>query len=127
MQAGFGSHRTGGILQTYGLDIRAAGLVVLVDSLVFGGTITSMGALYAVEVAAAPVLAYITYRIQRRWYGDDHEAALIKALVIGLLTAIPVPISAIIAGPGGALGLLHAARAKAMRGLAGAFGRNFAR
>jgi uncharacterized membrane protein YvlD (DUF360 family) len=98
----------GGFVQTFGLDVRAALLAVLVDTLAFGGTIGSGGLLYAVEVMAGVVLAFITYRIQVKWYGDDHDSALIKALVIGLVTAIPVPITPILAGPAGLLGLAHA-------------------
>ena len=54
------------------------------------------------------VLSFVTYKIQRAWYGDDRDSALIKAAVVGLLTAIPVPITWLVAGPGGFIGLLHA-------------------
>lgn len=99
------THR--GLLQTFGLDVRAAALAVVVDLMVFGGTLGSGGVLYAVEIGAGIVLAFITYKIQRAWYGDDHDSALIKAAIIGLLTAIPVPVTAVVATPGGILGLLH--------------------
>lgn len=99
--------RRGGFVQTFGLDIRVAILAVVIDFLAFSGDIVSLGALYVVEIGAAIVLTFITYKIQRAWYGDDHDSALIKALVIGLLTAIPVPITGIVAGPGGFLGLIH--------------------
>jgi len=97
----------GGLIQTFGLDIRVAILAIAVDTLAFGGTLGSLGALYAVELGAGLVLAVITYKIQRAWYGDDHDPALIKALAIGLLTAIPAPITPILAGPAGLLGLLR--------------------
>jgi hypothetical protein len=98
------AHR--GFLQTFGLDVRAAALAVIVDIMAFSGTIGSAGVLYGVEIGAGVVLTFITYKIQRRWYGDDHDSALIKALIIGLLTAIPVPLTAAVAAPGGLLGLL---------------------
>jgi hypothetical protein len=97
----------GGFIQTFGLDVRVALLAVLVDFLVFSGDLISFGALYIVELVAAVVLGYITYKIQRSWYGDGHDSALIKALVIGLLTAIPVPITGVIAGPGGLIGFFN--------------------
>jgi hypothetical protein len=97
----------GGFVQTFGLDIRVAILAVVIDSMVFGATWITGGVLYVVELGAGVVLAFITYKIQRVWYGDNHDSALIKALVIGLLTAIPAPITGIFAGPGGILGLIH--------------------
>ena len=100
--------RRAGFIQSFGLDYRVAILAVLVDFLVFSGDVVSMGLLYPVELGAALFLTFITYMIQRRWYGDDRSSALIKAAIIGLITAIPVPISWIVAGPGGVLGLVHA-------------------
>lgn len=96
-----------GFTQLFGLDIRVAILAVLVDFLAFGGSIATLGALYVVELGAGIALIFITYKIQRAWYGDDHDSALIKGLVIGLITAIPAPITWIVAGPGGVIGLIH--------------------
>jgi hypothetical protein len=106
------SMRRGGIVQTLGLDVRAAVLAVVVDVVVFSATWGSFFALYIVEFMAGVVLTFITYKIQRAWYGDNHDSALIKGLIIGLLTAIPVPISGLFAGPGGLLGLIHWFRQK---------------
>ena len=97
----------GGFVQTLGLDIRVAILAMVIDSMVFGATWISGGVLYVVELGAGVVLTFITYKIQRAWYGDNHDSALIKALIIGLLTAIPAPITGIFAGPAGILGLIH--------------------
>jgi len=98
----------GGIIQTFGLDVRVAMLAVLVDVLAFSGDVISAGLLYPVELISAVILAVITYKIQKHWYGDDHHSALIKALLIGLITAIPVPISPLFTGPAGLLGLVRA-------------------
>jgi hypothetical protein len=100
--------RRHGFLQTFGLDVRAAALVILVDNLIFGGTIASMGILYPVAIASGFVLGFITYKIQRHWYGDSHDSALIKGMIVGLLTAIPVPLTTTpLVGPAGMLGILH--------------------
>lgn len=107
-----GTAQKGGFIQTFGLDVRVAILTGIVDTLMFGGMIASFGALYFFEIIAGIVLAVITYNIQKHWYGDDHNAALIKALIIGLVTAIPAPISWLLAIPGGLLGLVHILRGK---------------
>lgn len=100
----------GGFVQTFGLDVRVAILAIVIDSMVFGTTWITGGVLYVVELGAGVVLTFITYKIQRVWYGDNHDSALIKGLIIGLLTAIPAPITGIFAGPGGILGLIHLLR-----------------
>ncbi len=100
------------ILQTFGLDFRVAILTLLVDAMAFSGDIVSAGLLYPVEIGAAAVLGVTTYKIQKSWYGDDHDGALIKALVIALVTAIPVPIAPIVAGGAGVLGVARAVMGK---------------
>ncbi len=103
----------GGLLQTFGLDFRVAMLAVLVDVMAFSADVVSAGLLYPVEIGAALVLGVVTYKIQRAWYGDDGDSAVIKALVVALITAIPVPILPFLAGPAGLLGILRARRGKA--------------
>jgi hypothetical protein len=101
-----------GLAKMFGLDIRASILAVIVDLMVFGGDVASLGALIPVAIGVACVLAFIVYKIQRKWYNDDHDSALIKALIIGLLTAIPVPLTPIVAVPGGIIGIVGALRRK---------------
>jgi hypothetical protein len=96
-----------GLLQLFGLDVRAAALAVIVDTLIFGSDVLSMGLMIPVGIGAAAVLGIIVYHIQRNWYRDDHASALIKAMTIGLLTAIPVPIAPLLVIPGGCLGLIQ--------------------
>lgn len=103
----------GGLLQTFGLDVRVAALAALVDVMAFSADVVSAGLLYPVEIGAALVLGVVTYKIQRAWYGDDRDSAVIKALVVALITAIPVPILPFLAGPAGLLGILRAMRGKA--------------
>ena len=58
------------------------------------------------------VLGVIAYLAQRKWYGDDKDSALIKALILGFLTAIPTPLPAMLTVPSGILGLVHKWRRK---------------
>jgi uncharacterized membrane protein YvlD (DUF360 family) len=67
--------------QFFGLDPRVAVLAAIVDSMLFGGEVASLGA--------------------------DHETALIKASIVGLLTAIPTPLPVLLAIPAGLLGVVH--------------------
>jgi len=102
--------RSRGFAQVFGLDPRIAFLAFIVDMMLFGGEVLTFGLLILVSLAAGIVLGFITYRAQMKWYGDDREAALIKGLIIGLLTAIPTPLPAIIYVPSGILGLVTIAR-----------------
>ncbi len=99
-----------GFGQLFGLDPRIAFLTFVVDMMLFGGNLLTSGLLLPVSVGAGLVLGFITYRAQRRWYGDDPDAALIKAAIVGLLTAIPTPLPAAVYVPSGIVGLVHGLR-----------------
>jgi hypothetical protein len=105
-----------GIDQIFGIDPRIAFLAFVVDLMLFGSAAATMGitlpVLIPLAIAAGIVLGRITYKAQIKWYGDDHDSAMIKAGIIGLLTAIPVGIPALVWVPSGLLGLLHNARKK---------------
>ncbi len=100
-----------GFEQMFGIDPRVAFLAFLVDLMLFGTAAASMGialpVLIPISIMAGIVLGRITYKAQIKWYGDDHDSAMIKAGIIGLLTAIPVGIPALLWVPSGLLGLLH--------------------
>jgi hypothetical protein len=98
--------------QTFGLDFRAASLTVLIDLMLVGGDVFSLGLLIPLGVVVAAVHSFIVYKIQTHWYGDDHDSALIKAMIVGLLTAIPVPLAPFIAVPSGIVGIVKAVRRK---------------
>jgi len=101
-----------GLSQLFGLDPRIAFLMFIVDMMLFGGEVLTFGLLIPVAMVAGAVLGFITYRAQRRWFGDDHDAALIKGAIVGLLTAIPTPLPAVVYVPSGILGLIHMARSR---------------
>jgi len=99
-----------GFAQVFGLDPRIAFLTLVVDIMLFGGELMSLGLLVPMALAVGIVLGFITYRAQMKWYGDDRENALIKGVIVGLLTAIPTPLPAIVAIPSGIVGLIHTAQ-----------------
>jgi hypothetical protein len=105
-----------GLDQIFGIDPRVAFLAFVVDLMLFGTAAATMGitlpVLIPIAIGAGIVLGRITYKAQMKWYGDDHDSAMIKAGIVGLLTAIPVGIPAIVWVPSGLLGLLHNARKK---------------
>jgi hypothetical protein len=102
--------------QIFGIDPRIAFLAFVVDLMLFGTEAATMGLTLPIviplAIVAGVVLGRITYKAQVKWYGDDHDSAMIKAGIVGLLTAIPVGIPAIVWVPSGLLGLLHNARKK---------------
>jgi hypothetical protein len=101
-----------GLAAMFGLDIRAATLAIIVDLMVFSGDAISMGLLIPLGIGVACVLSFIVYKIQVGWGRDSHDSALIKALTIGLLTAIPFPLTPLVALPAGVLGIVSAFRRK---------------
>ena len=103
-QAGTPPRRFG---QVFGLDPRIAFLTLIIDMMLNAGDLISMGLLVPVSIAAGIVLGYIVYKAQINWYEDDAESAKIKAIVIGLLTAIPTPIPELLYIPAGLLGLFN--------------------
>jgi hypothetical protein len=101
-----------GFGQMFGIDPRIAVVMLVLDAMLNAGEIASMGLLVPVSLAAGVVLGYVTYRAQRKWYGDDKESAKIKALIVGLLTAIPTPLPEILYLPFGIVGFFHNLRRK---------------
>ena len=91
----------------FGIHPAMAFLTLIVDMMLFGAEVGTLGASLPISFAAGCVLAFITFLAQRKWYGDDSESALIKALVLGFLTAIPTALPAVIYVPSGLVGLVH--------------------
>lgn len=92
--------------QTVGLAPGTAVLAIGADLLLFGGDLASMGLLVPFSLLAAVALGFVTYKLQRGW-GDGHDEAIVKAVVVALITAIPVPVTPLLAGPAGLVGLIR--------------------
>jgi hypothetical protein len=104
--------RARGFSQVFGIHPTIAFLTLVVDLMLFGGEVATMGAILPVSIGAGFVLGLIAYMGQRKWYGDDKDSAAIKALILGFLTAIPTPLPAILSVPSGIVGLIHNLRKK---------------
>lgn len=102
----------GGLAQTFGLDFRIALIAIAIDTMLFAGEVATLGALVVLSAIVGGVFGFITYKAQRSWYGDDHDGALIKALMMGLLTAIPTPLPAFLYVPAGLLGVVKKLRGR---------------
>jgi hypothetical protein len=96
-----------GFAQVFGLQPAAAVLTVGVDLMINTATIISGGLLIPVSAMAGAFLGFIVYRIQKKSYNDDHDSALIKALIVALLTAIPSPLPYLLFVPAGVVGLFR--------------------
>jgi hypothetical protein len=79
-----------GLSAMFGLHPAAAAFMVILDLMLTSATISSMGLFVPLELAGGVVAGFITHKIQKAWYGDDATSALIKAMIVGVLTAIPV-------------------------------------
>ena len=96
----------------FGLDPRVAFLTFIVDLMLNAEEFATMGLLFPLSVAAGIALGFIAYRAQMKWYGDDSESAMIKAVMLALLTAIPTALPSLLYGTAGLIGLAHALRRK---------------
>ena len=102
----------GGFGQIFGLDPRVVFLTMLVDTMLFGGQFLTLGTSSLISLPVGIALGFITYRAQRHWYRDDRESAIIKGLIVGLLTAIPTSLPGFLTIPSGIIGLVHLLRRK---------------
>lgn len=107
-------HRTAarGLAQLFGLHPIPAVMTLAVNAMLFAGELATMGALVPVAFLVAVVLAVMTFLCQRRMYGDDDNEALVKALAVGLLTAIPTGLPSFLTVPSAVVGLVHTIRKK---------------
>ena len=107
-----------GFAQFFGLHPAAALLTVIVNTMIFGGagvaailTPATLGgslvALTAVSTVCGIILGIITYLAQKKWYDDDKESAVIKALIVGFLTAIPAGLPGYLVIPSGIIGFFR--------------------
>jgi hypothetical protein len=76
------------------------------DWMLFGGEAGTAGVALAVTMPIALALMVPSVLIQRYSYGDPWGGAIGKGLLVGVLTAIPMPIGSAFTLIGGVIGLL---------------------
>jgi hypothetical protein len=59
-----------------------------------------------ISVGVGALVGYVTYLGQMKWYTEDHESAKIKALITGVLTAIPTGLPGMLFGSAALAGML---------------------
>jgi hypothetical protein len=72
--------------------LTALGLLV-VDWMLFGEEVATGGVGWLVSLPVGIILGLIAFLIQRRSSNDEFAPAAAKGLLVGLLTAIPAPLS----------------------------------
>ena len=92
-----------GFLQVAGWAPMTTASFIAVDSALFAGNLAAMGLLLPFCIVSGVGVGWASYHWQIR-AGDDHILALTKAVVIGLLIAIPSPTSLGVAGTAGIAG-----------------------
>jgi hypothetical protein len=96
-----------GFAQSFGLLPGVAFLTVGTDIMLHGAAVITAGLLIPFSILGGGMLGYITYKWQMKEYGDDAEAAKIKALIVAFLTAIPSPLPYMLFIPAGIVGLFR--------------------
>ncbi len=102
-----------GVAQALGLHPLVAFGMFACDWMLFGGEAGSAGVGLAITIPIALALTIPSILVQRYSFKDGWGAAIGKGLLVGVLTAIPMPIGSPITFAGGVLGLLRP-RAKAL-------------
>jgi hypothetical protein len=104
--------------QTFGLHpLTAMGLFV-VDWMLFGEEVATAGVGWLVSLPVGVALGLIAILIQKHVYKDETAPAIAKGLLVGLLTAIPAPLSSLGILPLAGFGLIRILTARKQRQLA---------
>lgn len=99
-------------LQSLGLHPLAAVGLIAIDAMLFGAESATGGAALILTIPTGFALGIATALLQRHSYGDTWGPAIGKALVLGVLTAIPTPLPSLVTGASGMLGLIKMLRSR---------------
>ena len=91
----------------FGLHPLTALGLFAVDWMLFGEEVATGGAGWLVSLPVGVVLGLIAILIQKHSYKDETAPAVAKGLLVGLLTAIPAPLSSFGILPMAAFGLVR--------------------
>ncbi len=95
-------------IQRFGLHPLTALGMICVDMMLFGGDLTVVG--WVISVPVAILLTIPCILLQKYAYGDTWQVAVGKGMILGVLTAIPTPLPAVVTGAGGILGAIGAVK-----------------
>ena len=96
-----------GVAQSLGLHPLVAFGMFACDWMLFGSEAGSAGVALTLTIPIALALTIPSILIQRYSFGDRWGAAIGKGLLVGVLTAIPMPIGSPVTLAGGVIGLLR--------------------
>lgn len=91
--------------QTFGLHPVVGFGLFTVDSLLFASEVTTFEATWALTIPIGMMLTVFSVLAQKRLFGDSWRAALGKGIIVGVLTAIPLPIASFSTLLGGIIGV----------------------
>jgi hypothetical protein len=101
--------------QTLGLHpLTAMGLFVI-DWMLFGEEVATAGVGWLISLPVGVLLGLIAILIQKHVYKDETMPAVAKGLLVGLLTAIPAPLSSLGILPMAGFGLIRILSSKQRR------------
>jgi hypothetical protein len=98
------------LVKLIGLHPLVATVMIFVDMMLFAPDCTGAG--WFISCGVAFLLMFPCILIQKFAYGDDWGSAIGKGMFVGILTAIPTPLPAVITGTGGVLGIIGLASRK---------------
>ena len=81
--------------QTFGLHPLTAMGMFVVDWMLFGEEVVTGGIGWVISLPVGMVLGFAAILIQKHVYRDEPMPAVAKGLLVGLLTAIPTPLSSL--------------------------------
>jgi hypothetical protein len=96
-----------GFAQTFGLHPAMALLTVVVNTMVFTSGLVTGTLGWFTSIPVGIVIGIIVYLGQKKWYGDDNDSAIIKALIVAFLTAIPTSLPGYLTIPSGIVGFFR--------------------
>src|SRR5512138_1532427 len=99
--------------QAFGLHPLTALGLLGIDWMLFGEEIATAGVGWLIALPVGALLALVAFLVQKYSYRDATRPAIAKALLVGLLTAIPAPLSTFGLLPMAAFGAIKALSAKA--------------
>jgi len=92
------------VCQAMGLHPLVGFGMVAIDLILFVGAVITLGASTLIAIPVALLLVIPCTLVQKYWFNDNLEAAIVKGVAVGLLTAIPTPLPSIVTLVGGLLG-----------------------